>query len=257
MGAGVSGDLGVPTWRDLIDHMASELGYDSTEFARLGSNYLTLAEHYRIEHGSIGPLRSWMDTKWNVSDAKLLVSPVHKLIVSLDFPIIYTTNYDRNLENAFRVHKRSISKIVNVRDITRAREGDTQIVKFHGDLEDDSSIVLTETDYYDRLSLESPLDTKLRADALGKSILFIGYSLADINVRLLLHRLSRTWKGSGFGKHRPKSYIFLPRPNPIQNSVLAQWDIEVITGETESPGDGLRIFLEQLYQKISDSHEAD
>jgi len=34
---------------------------------------------------------------------------------------------------------------------------------------------------FDRLYFSSPLDIKLRTDALGRSILFIGYSLSDVN----------------------------------------------------------------------------
>ena len=191
-GAGISAGLNVPTWREFISHVASELGYDQDISASPNINYLTLAEYYRIRMGAIGPLRSWMDKRWSVPDERLSTSKVHELIVALNFPIIYTTNYDRNLESAFRLRGQKFNRIVDVRDIAKVREGATQIVKLHGDFDDDRSIVLTETDYYDRLSFDSPLDVKLRADALGKSILFVGYSLSDINVRLLLHKLWRT-----------------------------------------------------------------
>ena len=45
------------------------------------------------------------------------------------------------------------------------------------DFSDDSSIVLTESSYFERLEFNSPLDIKLRSDMLGKTILYIGYSL--------------------------------------------------------------------------------
>ena len=60
-GAGVSAVLGAPTWGQLIDHIGEELGFDTDVFRSLSTNYLTLAEYYKIERGSIGPLRSWMD----------------------------------------------------------------------------------------------------------------------------------------------------------------------------------------------------
>lgn len=46
----------------------------------------------------------------------------------------------------------------------------------------------------------SPLDIKLRADALGKSILFIGYSLTDINIRYLLYKLHIQWAESDWAE---------------------------------------------------------
>ena len=172
---------------------------------------------------------------------------MHQLILELEFPIIYTTNYDRNLERAFALAGRKWAKVVDVRDIARIATDAVQIVKFHGDFDNDQSIVLTETDYYDRLSFKSPLDIKLRSDALARPILFIGYSLSDVNIRLLLHKLWRAWHASGHEKERPKSYIFLPRPDPIQKAVLGQWGIEVVSHETiDHPGEALCQFLEEL-----------
>jgi hypothetical protein len=84
-----------------------------------------------------------MDCNWSVSRRKVEASALHWLIVSLDFPIIYTTNYDRNLEVAFEIHGKEFVKVSNARDVARARENVTQIVKFHGDFDDDDSLVLT------------------------------------------------------------------------------------------------------------------
>jgi len=35
-------------------------------------------------------------------------------------------------------------------------------VKLHGTFDDDASLVLTETSYFDRLEFESPIDIKMR-----------------------------------------------------------------------------------------------
>jgi hypothetical protein len=245
-GAGISAGLNVPTWREFIQHIGSELGYEGQIDTLPSTNYLTLAEYYRIKMGSIGPLRSWMDNRWSAPSEELAKSRVHELVVTLDFPIIYTTNYDRNLENAFKLRGRKFTKIVDVRDIAKATEGETQIIKLHGDFDDDRSIVLTETDYYDRLSFESPLDIKLRSDALARTMLFIGYSLSDINIRLLLHKLWRTWEASGHGQFRPKSYIFLPRPDEVQEAVLARWNVEVLSARDDDVDDALVSFLQEL-----------
>src|SRR3954465_2680867 len=93
------------------------------------------------------------------------------------------------------------------------------------------SIVLAETDYLDRLSFESPLDIKFRADALAKTILFVGYSLSDLNIRFLLHRLWKTWRSSGYERDRPQPYVFMLRPDPIEQAVLEQWGIRVLTDD--------------------------
>ena len=255
-GAGVSMSVGLPSWRTLVEHIAKEIHLDLGAFGEPEINHLTLAEFYRITQGSIGPLRSWMDRNWTIPDDALKGSRVHELICRLDFPIIYTTNFDRNLERAFELRDKDFVKIVNAKDIARIREGVPQIVKYHGDFDDDKSIVIAETDYLDRLSFESPLDIKFRSDALGKTILFIGYSMTDLNIRCLLHRLWRTWAGSGFERDRPQSYVFMLCPNPVEEAVLAQWGLHVLTEEDGAPEEALEIFLGKLCDAVEDGKRA-
>ena len=242
-GAGVSMSVGLPSWSQLMDHMRSEIGLAPGDS---DAGYQALAEYYRLPQGSIGSLRSWMDRTWSVSEERVRGSRIHELIVELDFPLVYTTNYDNNLEVAYRLHGRDFVKVVNARDLARAAGGLPQIIKFHGDFEDDQSLVLTETDYFDRLSFDTPLDIKFRSDTLGRTILFVGYSMSDMNIRLLLHRLWRTWRNSGREKDRPPSFVFAGVPDPVRDAVLEQWGISVLRNEEQSPEQGLLGFLEQL-----------
>lgn len=247
-GAGVSAVLGAPTWGQLIDHIGEELGFEPDVFRSLSTNYLTLAEYYKIERGSIGPLRSWMDKNWNFSDDDIRKSRVHELMVELDFPTIYTTNYDSNIEKAFEIRGKKVRKIVDVKDFLFVEGDERQVIKLHGDFDDDESIVLTETHYFNRLSFESPLDIRLRSDVLARPVLFIGYSLSDINVRMLLHKLWETWDSSPYRSQQPSSYVFLPRPNPIEERVLAQWGVKTLVGEDPDPAKSLEKFLFELTQ---------
>src|SRR3954451_12760102 len=109
-GAGLSMSVGLPSWRDLIDRIGEELELDPDQVLGPDTSYHTLAEYYRVKKGSIGPLRSWMDRNWNVAEDKVRRSKVHGLVVALQFPIIYTTNYDRNLEVAHQIHGRPYLK---------------------------------------------------------------------------------------------------------------------------------------------------
>ena len=248
VGAGVSATLGLPTWSKLIAHLANELGYESRLFEKYGDS-ISLAEYYVLTKGRIGELRSWMDTNWNVKKKVLKKSKVYEYIIRMKFPIIYTTNYDHCLERAFKLKGKSYKRIVDVGDFVGINTKQTQIVKFHGDMISDSSIVLTESSYFERLEFESPLDIKLKADILGKSVLFIGYSLSDINIRLLLYKIDKLWQTSSYKYNKPKSYIFLSKPNPIQEAILQRRGIETIVGKKPDEKESLEKFLKKLSQK--------
>jgi len=249
VGAGVSKNVGVPTTDEIVAEIAKQLGYDPEWFRSLG-DHRTLAEYYRLVKGTLGPLRSWMDVTWHRADVSVRESRIHRLIVELDFPVVYTTNYDRWLEKAYDAYGKPYTKIAHVGDLLEVRPGVTQIIKFHGDFDDDASLVLTESSYYERLDFESALDLKLQSDVLSRPVLFIGYSLSDINIRYLLYKLHRLWEQSSFVALRPKSYIFLRAANPVQERVLHARGIEPIISTCEDPGEGLFQFLSELLEEV-------
>jgi hypothetical protein len=245
IGSGVSANLGLPTFDRLTDLIAEELDYDPDVFRILGG-YLELAEYYQIEKLGLGSLRSKLDQAWHDPSISIEQSYVHRLLPEVQAPLVYTTNYDRWIERAYDRLGRRYTAVVTIADTKDIKEGVPQIIKFHGDFTEDASIVLTESSYFERLSFESPLDLKLRADALGRSILFLGYSLRDINMRLLMFKLNKLWEAPSVRAARPQSYMVLSRANPVQEAVLRRRGIEPIVTPGEDPGRGLEDFLSEL-----------
>lgn len=250
VGAGASMAVGLPSWNRLIERMCHELGLDPARFA-LPDSYPALAEYYCIHVGNVGPLAEWMRSEWRVSKAAIAASEIHRLIVRLDFPTIYTTNYDANLEQAYELHGRPYNLVRNASDLAATQNGWTEIIKFHGDLEDPASLVLTESDYFSRLHFDSPLDVKFSADALGRSILFLGYSMSDMNIRLMLFRLWEIWRRSGTAGARPASYLFSSRDDPVQKALLERRGIRMLSDTSEDPQAALTSFLRALTEKVS------
>jgi NAD-dependent SIR2 family protein deacetylase len=218
VGDGISQSLGLPNIRALVNHLASDLGFSAESFQT--AEYAVMAEAYLLQHGKLGPLRTWMDSTWHPANVDVTKSEIHNLIVDLDLSTIYTTNYDRWLEIAFEKRKRPFHKIANVADLAMDARGQTEIIKFHGDFADDDSLVLTEASYFQRMIFESPLDIRLRSDCLARPLLFLGYSLHDVNTRYLLYRLQELWKSSPYAEQRPISYIAMTERDPAQEIVL-------------------------------------
>lgn len=247
-GGGISQNLGLPDFRTLIEYLAEQLGMSCDGLSL--NDYPVVAEAYVKSSGKLGALRSWMDTTWHPSTTEVAHSDVHNLIVDLDFSTIYTTNYDRWLEKAYEARAKSYRKITNVGDLTHPLDGATEIIKFHGDFEDDASLVLTEADYFRRMSFETPLDIRLRADSLARPLLFVGYSMHDMNTRYLLFRLQELWQSSDCVGRRPVSYVLMTQSQPAQETVLRSRGVEPLVWEDEDPGRATRLFLERLLQAV-------
>lgn len=254
-GSGLSSGLGTPTAKELLQEIAHDLRIDSSEFNTMGE-LRELAEYYLLKKGSLRSLGTFWDSQWHVPNIQISQSRVHELIIELDFPIIYTTNYDRWIERAFEHYSRPYTKIVGVQDLVSIKPGATQVVKFHGDFDDPTSLVFAESAYLYRLELESPLDVKLRADILGKSLLFVGSSLTDINLRFLLYKLTKAWNTGQYAQDRPKSYFFMAKPNMVQEAILESRGIVCIPAATDQPTESMEMFLSGLLQQVSKIRQA-
>ncbi|MEX0811586.1 MAG: SIR2 family protein [Chitinophagales bacterium] len=221
IGAGFSFSLNLPSWSILIDEIAGELGYDS-EILKSYGDYIQIAEFLYIQKNGIGKLQSKLDRSFNNDTIDISKSQPHMLLTKMKAKKIYTTNWDNWIEEAYDYKNLPYNKIVNINDLVNSNPDSTHIIKFHGDLSTrDEDIVFTETSYFDRLSFESPLDITLRSDMLSNTMLFIGYSLSDFNIRYMLYKLQKLISNQISTKARPPlAYIILATPNPILETIF-------------------------------------
>jgi hypothetical protein len=120
-----------------------------------------------------------------------------------------------------------------------------EVVKFHGDFNTPDQMVLSESQYMDRMRLESPMDFKLRADILGRAVLFIGYSFRDPNVNYIFHIVNRLFSHLPDSTSGRRAYIVLPEPSEFERRLFHARNIDVIPiNALEIPKDTARILQE-------------
>ncbi len=175
---------------------------------------LQIAEYLYLKcFKSIGPIRHIIEQALPTAVDSVRSSP-HVELVNLGASQIYTTNYDDLIEDTFKSLKIPVNVVTLPREVATAGSDVTQVVKYHGDLRHDETLVLTESSYYKRLDFESPMDLKFRSDLLGRSVLFMGYSFRDINIRVIWFKLVQMMKDIPEEDRRP-SYIVRLEPNPV------------------------------------------
>jgi hypothetical protein len=231
IGAGFSVSLGLPDWDALLAKVAAEIDatipYDDLK-KYCNSDPLQIAEYlYLRSDKSIGPLRLRISNELMPRATAPVRSGAHVELVNLGAAQIYTTNFDEMIERTFRDLAVPVEVVAVAKDVATATGARTQIVKYHGDLRFDATLVLTESSYYTRLDFESPMDLKFRSDLLGRSVLFMGYSFRDINIRVIWFKLMQMMKDIPEAD-RPKSYIVRFDKNPVLEALYESVGIRTI-----------------------------
>jgi len=247
IGAGMSRPLGLPDWQDLTRIIAEELGYDGATLLGQGT-FPQLVEYCLLTTGSIEPIRQILLCVLDPAAAvqRRKESAAFAALVASRYPRIYTSNVDRHIESAFADAGTSATVIRNISDLQRPSLG-TEVVKFHGTLEDPTSLVLTESAFMRRMRLEDPLDLLLRADSMRAAFLFIGYSFSDSNIRFLWNVLAEMRKRLvGRGEHEFNSTLLGLGINPVQLALLANWGINVIELDQARPEHDLASILSAI-----------
>ena len=100
--------------------------------------------------------------------------------------VIVTTNYDTLTEDLLESINQKPTIYVGQNGFFDETYNWSELFKIHGDVNDPSSIVITEEDYnaYDKNSIL--ISAKILSNLIYSPIIFIGYSLTDINVQKLL-----------------------------------------------------------------------
>ncbi|MGH9773410.1 MAG: SIR2 family NAD-dependent protein deacylase [Candidatus Acidiferrales bacterium] len=191
IGAGPSCQIGLPDWTRLTERVLEEIrkknpdNVDNYEILFATQKYVELLGN---AWRKFSPEFVIQVCKTALAD-NLNIGSIYQFLVDFDFHGYMTTNLDSVLRRHFVQSGRAVLEFTNSKSQLESVDFDlsTSIVKVHGDLDDASTLILTD-DQFDKVigdpSFEH-LRSFLRAHLTASRILFLGYSLRDPDLQFL------------------------------------------------------------------------
>ena len=165
-------------YRELYPDLSNTKNYANEKLKRMsGGGVLKLAYEYDITFG-----RMALDNLviQSIPDEQYVPGNLHKLLLSLPWSDVFTTNYDTLLERTrISIHDRKYDLILTIKDIPgRMRP---RIVKLHGSLPSHRPFILTEEDYRNYPQQFAPFVNMIQQSIMENVLCLIGFSGDDPN----------------------------------------------------------------------------
>jgi hypothetical protein len=236
-----------PSWRELVDYIASDLGFQPPDLIRARGTDLQILEYYKIKkHNNFAPFQNWLVTRLNPPKAAVRRSPIHKALAQMkNCETFYTTNFDNFLERSFELNGRPCKAVVVESEMPRDPQK-CNIVKFHGDLDHPQEMVISETQYEERLRLAHVLDYRFRADVLANALLFIGYSFRDPNVSYLFTLMANDLGSLPNSVSGMRAYITAADPSDFECELFRKRNMEVIPIRSTAMSEDITALLNKI-----------
>ena len=242
VGAGVSCNVdGMPSWNTLIQNMAKAINYSRCSSCRhkaekcestcfLKDDFST-DEFLKIPQYVFNKNQELYDRVLAESISAVTAdAPLSSAILDINPAHIITTNYDQLLESSKNIFCEQYQVIVHDKDLLNADKG-KYIIKRHGDISEPSSIVLKEQDYLDYSQKHVLIELFIKSLLTDHIVLFLGYSLNDYNIKLILSWLNYMRSQNGaLDENRRVGYLILDQEvvDDIQLSYFSNNNIGVI-----------------------------
>jgi hypothetical protein len=191
-GAGISSSSGIPLWKGLSSDLKSYFNDDEYE-----TDALKIAQILYNEKGE----KAYNDiVKHCLFKNKKKYNKLHEIILELKPQHLITTNFDTFFEDIIKKNALAYSVVSKDIDLPYS-DYKNLLVKYHGDFEN-LNIVFKENDYLE-FSKNHPLkEIFVKSLFSNKIILFIGYSVNDINIKYLIREIQYILK-----EHKQRAYF--------------------------------------------------
>jgi hypothetical protein len=147
-----------------------------------------------------------------------------KIIARLPIRHLWTTNYDRLIERAFDEINRPIDSISGAADLSlRARPGAARLYKMHGSVDRLDDLVISTDDYELFRSKRGAYLPLLQAHLTSMSMLFVGLSFTDPNIRHVLSLIRES-----FIEAPPEHFAIVRPPQRADFRTKAEYEARTI-----------------------------
>ncbi len=214
VGAGVSKNSNIPGWYQLIKAFSKELPYNKCNSCEAidtcegyecdfsTDEFLKIPQYY---YNTYGPDEYFEFIK-SILDKKCEPNVINDIIMDLQPKHIITTNYDKLIENTTSVNRMLYKVICKDNDLLKF-QSENYIIKMHGDISEKETIVLKEDDYLKYSFNHILIETMIKSLLLNNTFLFVGYSLNDYNLKLIIKWIDTISKQYNIGKEKCKNFI--------------------------------------------------
>lgn len=211
VGAGASKGAGLPLWGEFLSKLVEVAEHDAlidADRAAMYQSLLARPEKFLMAAAAIkNELGSLFDETVERIFTKSGAVPtdLHKSLVKLKLPFVLTTNYDTLIEDAYAQtgNRVAASSFVDAGDVhRRLSRREFFLLKAHGDAARvGNGIILTEVDYRKLLYGNPGYRSILSVMFTMYSIVFIGASMADPEINLLLGYIADSFSSTSGPMH--------------------------------------------------------
>jgi hypothetical protein len=220
----------------VIDHLTAQLLARCELTGESGRSFPEVAQAYEDEKGRQALIQFMRDRLEELGHEP---QQAHRLIAGLtDCDVLVTTCLDQRLERAFSEAKRPLSVVVGNVDVAFEDAQRATLYKLRGSLEQPESLVLTEDDYEAFFDDRASISLVLQAYLARKTILFVGYDLADPHFKRLYRKVT-----TPLDHYARRAYAFGKMPLPGTCRWCERHGINVVDTDATA-------FLEALTEQL-------
>jgi hypothetical protein len=188
------------------------------------------------------PRRGWISelaeaVNWAEASVPLVENEIHRQLAELDLPLYLTTNTDNFMTLALRARKRNARREVTPWLDASTKRGefdpamsrrDPVVLHLFGNDADPASTVLTEDDHLDYLCHAAReeadfLSPDTKAQIATTALLFLGYRMADIELKVILRALQPPSSNRKPAKLRVGVQIDAEQPNAEREQAVIDY----------------------------------